>query len=369
VAWKECETQETSKAGSKFYDAVLKYQLVYYIYVRPWIRFPVVLLIVMYLFAVSGNITTWRNNRNDQFDLRNWKGTPPDLASSTNPEDRIPFHLPDLFYSSWELDVKQRISPGLTYFVEATPGISVGVMVLALLWFRNGTIALEVFWMEIFVLFWNGLVQVMTSVPDSNGKQSVCWQPGFANWGSWIFLRISSQYCGDMIWSGHTYHYLFSAIILWRTFKSSSYPIFATAKFDIIYWIMAGMWAFGLIAGLILIRSHYSADIILGILITILVTTNRPLIDWGVNLLYRPNALVVLKPGEVPRTACLAGGGVSEREDSGQEHLTEDGRSRFPMTSADASNLRSGSDLKQKDTEHKEWVMGVGGALPNQTIQ
>jgi len=150
--------------------------------------------------------------------------------------------------------------------------------------------------------------------------------------------------------------------------KASQRPIFATTKFDVIYWIIAGIWGFGLISGLILVRSHYSADIILGILITLLVTTNRPLIDWGVKLLYRPNDLVVLKPGEVPRNACLAGGSVEGREDSGNEHLADEGeRFRFPVTSADANKLRSGSDLKQKDQERKEWLVGIGTA--SQTIQ
>ena len=64
-------------------------------------------------------------------------------------------------------------------------------------------------WTEYIAIQWilfsfNALVHVSTTYPDAGGYQSSCIDPRKHVAGAWMWHWLSTAYCGDMMWSGHT---------------------------------------------------------------------------------------------------------------------------------------------------------------------
>jgi len=135
--------------------------------------------------------------------------------------------------------------------------------------------------------------QMITTLPDPYGIQQACWKPEYGEWGSWIFTRLEFEYCGDCIYSGHFYHLMLSVVMIDKGFietgQYSPCPTRLTFKrFQIIYWTIGCIWAMLLLLSLVFVRFHYTVDILLALIITVLVTTHKKLLDIGVKFL-NPN--------------------------------------------------------------------------------
>jgi hypothetical protein len=35
---------------------------------------------------------------------------------------------------------------------------------------------------------------------DVNWSKSVCQEPQYSEWGTWVLTRVSTDFCGDMVW-------------------------------------------------------------------------------------------------------------------------------------------------------------------------
>jgi len=164
------------------------------------------------------------------------------------------------------------------------------LMILNFIYRRNMLLIAEAFWIEIIILAGMAISHTITTLPDPYGLQAACHDPRFAHWGTWIFSHVSAVFCGDCIWSGHTYHLLLCLYIIYRGFqRKSPCPSFLTAShFRILYWIVGIICLLTLISSIIIIRFHYGIDIFLALLVPILVFTNRSLLIFGIRFLYPP---------------------------------------------------------------------------------
>ena len=76
-------------------------------------------------------------------------------------------------------------------------------------------------WSEYIAIQWilfsvNALVHVSTTYPDAGGYQSSCIDPDKHVAGAWMWHYITTAYCGDMMWSGHTQETLLPIIMIRR---------------------------------------------------------------------------------------------------------------------------------------------------------
>jgi len=262
----------------------------YHTYIKFWIRIPICLSIVMYLYAVSSNIATYQNNRSHHFDLRYWD---PETYGSPEgpPQDRVNLILPDLLFA-----VGYSKSPSLHEFLSTTPLVAVIIVLLILIYVRNTLLIAEFAWMEMLLLGGKGLLQMSTILPDPYGTQEACWNPIYGKWGTWIYTRVSTEFCGDCIWSGHSFHFCLVAIIIDRAISASPCPRYLSlTTFKTIYRVFSVSWAIAFMYGLILIRLHYSVDVFLALFMTLLISTHRPLLNFGVKLLY-PDSVNLIAP-------------------------------------------------------------------------
>ena len=62
----------------------------------------------------------------------------------------------------------------------------------------------------------NALVHVATTYPDAGGYQSSCIDADKHVAGGWMWHYITTSYCGDMMWSGHTQETLLPMIMIRR---------------------------------------------------------------------------------------------------------------------------------------------------------
>jgi len=170
-------------------------------------------------------------------------------------------------------------------FMDATPAIGVVVMALVAFSTRDPVIIAEVIWLESVDMLAKAVTQLVTSIPDSYGLQEPCRDPYFSNFGSWVFTRVSTVFCGDLLWSGHMWHFLFSVLMLQKILLTSSYR---TPLNVLLFRVIAGAWSIALAIIIVFVRWHYSVDVFLSIIIAFALTTHQPLINWGVAFLYRP---------------------------------------------------------------------------------
>jgi len=200
-----------------------------------------------------------------------------------------------LFYLIYFFKFFYTDSDKPVYFLNASVLIGIGLLVAVLIYFRSRRLVLEVLWIEILLLTGKAILQVITTLPDPHGRQKSCWDPAYDEYGSWIWTRMSlNDFCGNMIYSGHFYHLILCIIMIDKGFieKGRISPCstrLTFKQFQFIYWTIGCLWIFFMITNLIIVRYHYSVDLILALMITLLITTHTYLIDWGVKFL-NPNS-------------------------------------------------------------------------------
>jgi hypothetical protein len=201
----------------------------------------------------------------------------------TNPNTREgdPAQLPDVL-----LDIGYINNSSVDSFVSATPAIAVAAMLLVVIARRKYAVWAEIIWVECIMLFLIGLVQIMTGYPEPNPKKSVCWIAEYNTYGSWIWTRVATTFCGDCMWSGHTYHTLFGFIMVYRHFWPGLLSQFNLWLYTLIYWTFFGLWFVAFEFCLLGTHYHYTSDVLVSIIITIFLCTNRAVLAPGIAFFY-----------------------------------------------------------------------------------
>jgi len=157
---------------------------------------------------------------------------------------------------------------------------------------RNLILIAEAAWIETIMEALSGIAMAITTLPDPYGTRSVCHVPAYGHFGSWVFSRLAFEFCGNLIWSGHTYHTYLSLFIISRALRESPCPKLCSTKiFRIFYWTFGILWLLSLIAMLIFTRFHYSIDVFVALCMTTFVVTNRNFVHFGVRFCYPPAQL------------------------------------------------------------------------------
>jgi len=171
-------------------------------------------------------------------------------------------------------------------FVGATPGLAVAGMMILILSRRKYAVLAEFVWIEFLMLFSIGTIQVMTGYPDPYPKETVCGDTSLASDGSWIWSRVSTAFCGDCMWSGHTYHVLIGFIMMYRHFYPSLIARINLWLYTLIYWTFFGLWFIAFLVCIIGTHFHYSSDVLVAIIVILFLMTNRAILAPGVAFLY-----------------------------------------------------------------------------------
>lgn len=200
----------------KSHNPVLYY---YYRLVNPWIRF-LIIIPILYLYSVSSAVLTYRGNlfqeRVDAL-LKDPKSWVPGSHPLHGNDQRGWFILYDLGFDAFP-PATVGSYPKWKLFCDFTP-IFLNVLLFVLLFIRRDCIRLfEYGWCQIVLFATNGLVHVLTSLPDAGGVQESCYDPKYYDSGrqSWFWSTFLTAYCGDMMWSGHTVNTLLPMIIIRR---------------------------------------------------------------------------------------------------------------------------------------------------------
>lgn len=225
-------------------------------------RIIFITLCVMYLFSCSGNFATWRTNKmiNDKYEnISEYKKNINELRLNDIANDYV-FN-----------DIKEYGRDIPFYYVVEGLTILIGAQLIIgmiNLFVKNKLhLIAQIFGIEVLILFCNGIAQILTTVPDAYGLQDACINSEYSKRGLWILTRISSEYCGDMIWSGHTFHIILASWYVYRI-----YP-----KYYVIH-IFNTIAVLFLMVSMVILRAHYSIDIWLSILITFLVIGNDKIV-------------------------------------------------------------------------------------------
>jgi len=238
-------------------------------YVRWWIRMVVMVIFCMYWLMVLDNLVTLRHHQTARF-----------YTSSTT-KQHDPNQLPDLL-----LDLGYIDNSSADAFVEATPAVAVCLMILTVLVRRKYAVLAEVIWVESIMLFLIALVQIMTGYPEPNPKKSVCWIPEYDSYGPWVWMRVATTFCGDCMWSGHTYHTLFGFIMFYRHFFPDLLTRINLWLYTCLYWTFFGLWFIAFEICLLGTHYHYTSDVLVSIILTLFLCTNRAVLAPGVAFLY-----------------------------------------------------------------------------------
>lgn len=261
-----------------FRRRLLRYRTLWLSRVNPWIRMPLFVIAALVLFCWCTNLATWRHINASDF----YYGVAPEKATRT-------LKLPDLIMDY--MDAPEGPHHQIFYnFVSYTPLVLGGIMIIVLLWTQDMKRMAEVCFTEGFLMGMNAIAHVFTSLPDSYGRQDACHDPALKELGTWIFSRVSSVYCGDMMWSGHTLHTFMSLVIVRRVLEDL-HVAFPEKRWDVVkqVWTLVGcIWMPIELYGLVFTRQHYTIDVFIGLLITWLALTNRFLMKWAVNNLWVP---------------------------------------------------------------------------------
>lgn len=248
----------------------------YYYWINPYWRMLVGVVLVLYWFMIASNIASYGNVSRGLW---------------TQPQDNDP-RLKDYLRDALpDLD-PANLSTGehvIDVIVTWGPVPVVAFMAIWALWSRDWYRIAEICWVEMFVMFWSGVVHSVTSTPDPNGTQAPCHNPEYATLGSWIARNFTATFCGDNFWSGHTFH---TAMALWFWWRLAHDYGVATKRWYPIYKygipVISFVYLILEMIGLVYLHYHYTMDVVVSALVTLLTVTNRALLRAGVRLLYRP---------------------------------------------------------------------------------
>lgn len=170
---------------------------------RIWALFRVSCFVgfALYGLMISGNIATWRN-------LRTWSFS--SLSSNTSSI----FILPDVAFTVLPYHSELQIYADVLLLLS-------GVACLILLLWRRPSILIwsDLIWCEGWLVLMKAVAQVLTTLPDANlGNRAACLLSSSTSFslGTWVLQRITHDFCGDMIWSGHTSHMILAHVFMWR---------------------------------------------------------------------------------------------------------------------------------------------------------
>lgn len=174
-------------------------------------------------------------------------------------------------------------------------------LIAALLWFQNDDkLTAKMVWLEIWLLIGKGLFQVFTIMPDPNPSRLVCRDIGFQYSGSWIFTRWNHDFCGDLLYSGHTMHVVFAWLLLDHVMihtlglnsnnnnrkiqlnnckptqlEYNRYLLYLQRSLSAVAFLI-------FISGLLILKLHYTIDIVVGGLLVVILFTHQRFLDLGV---------------------------------------------------------------------------------------
>lgn len=218
----------------------------------------IILILCCYIYMISSNIVTYYNQNNNDNIIDLWRKTVGSLDKEKYKAlyvtiNYIPLILIFLIIiiNIVHLKLKKKC-----YFVHMLLG-------------------------ECFLIILNAIAQIITILPDSNNTRPICNNSNLSELNYWIFTRISTNFCGDMMWSGHMYHTLFMLIILYMILNEYNFFI------KKIFYIISGLIIIFEANGLIMFKIHYSVDVYISILVTPLIFFNQKFnvlvyktIDW-----------------------------------------------------------------------------------------
>ena len=96
-----------------------------------------------------------------------------------------------------------------------------------------------------------------------------------------MFARFSFDYCGDMIWSGHTERVIVGIVSLQRIFRDRKGDDWFNQHKIPIY--LVSVVYFGIVVALMIsVHFHYSVDILLAVIIAGAFLTHKDFLAFGV---------------------------------------------------------------------------------------
>lgn len=204
------------------------------------------LVFSMYLYVFLGNLTTWRAHASDS-------------AAEHRLEDvlarRVPYH-----YLHYVL--------GCIFIMVAE---LVGMISIDLYRKQQQRVYALVY-AEIFLLLFGSLCHLPTSVPDSNYNQHACGESSFATLGLWVFTNLTTDFCGDMLWSASTSHVMLIAFYMQTGVKGQPWWL------RMLVWCTHCLFVGFVTTGIIVNHVAYTVDVLIAGVVTLLVLTNDSLI-------------------------------------------------------------------------------------------
>ena len=208
----------------------------------------VLLFLGFYTYTISSNIVTYFNNhmlQDDKYCLKDlWR----DLIG--------------------HLDIrKNKIFYAIINFIPWILVFITSIAIINQLRIKKESYLVHIILGENILIILNGIAQIITILPDSNLVRDVCNSNKYKNLGFWIFTRISADNCGDMMWSGHTYHTIFMLIILYWILNEHEYFL-KNFVIRIIFYLFSVFIVLLEMNGLVSLGIHYSVDVYISLIIT-----------------------------------------------------------------------------------------------------
>lgn len=103
----------------------------------------------------------------------------------------------------------------------------------------------------------------------------------WGEFGAWVFGRFSFDFCGDMIWSGHTERVMVGLISITRILADKyGDEWYATNKVKI--FAFSGVYLAFVVYLMLSVHFHYTVDIALAIMVTSITMTHDRYLAFGV---------------------------------------------------------------------------------------
>lgn len=261
---------------------------VYKKYINPWIRL-LVILPILYLYSICSTILTYRHNK-FQRELKCHKR----------------LVLPDLLFDLIPAASLQNFSQ-YQYFVDGTPLVTNLLFFVVCLRYKSKIHFVQYIVIQMVMFIGNSILHVVTTLPDSNGLNPACGNSMYKTLGFYMWYNFTTNFCGDMIWSGHTSNTLLAMILIVRILSFNVVKTKWTKTITSINFtnrtnrtnqrcsvkkerviLLFTLWMIALIYCMVKIRFHYTVDILIAVFVTFLVSCNTPLVDYLISSLYFP---------------------------------------------------------------------------------
>lgn len=195
----------------------LRLQRFWVFYIRPWIFMLGAVLLVLYFFVVMNNIATWRTN-----ELADSRGYLPAVGLDKNrpaaeqlPPDQI-FILPDVMHNIFSAASGSSYL-AWDYFVDMSLVVAIVVSLGLRLYQRDFVRLGEWAVIEVVMFGAGGILHALTVYPDPWGSNKSCQQTDHRSYGSWVWTNLTTEYCGDQMYSGHTFNFIVAVIMFRRS--------------------------------------------------------------------------------------------------------------------------------------------------------